>query len=30
MMKYHVEDIKELMNELVCTKDDFGNYAIAA
>jgi hypothetical protein len=28
MMKYHVEDSKEPMNELMCAKDDFGNYAI--
>jgi hypothetical protein len=30
MMKYHVEDLKESMNELICMKDDFGNYAIMA
>jgi hypothetical protein len=27
-MKYHVEDLKEPMNKLVCTEDDFRNYTI--
>jgi hypothetical protein len=30
MMKYHVEDPKDPMNELVCVEDDFGNYSIMA
>jgi hypothetical protein len=30
MMKYHVEDPMEPMNEFVCTEDDFENYAIMA
>jgi hypothetical protein len=28
MMKYHVENPKESVDELVCAEDDFGNYAI--
>jgi hypothetical protein len=30
MMKYHVENLKELRNELVSAKDDFKNYVIMA
>jgi hypothetical protein len=30
MMKYHVDDVKEPMNELVYMRDDFGDYAITA